>query len=89
MLYGVVILGSELKESLALRLVWALAGTENPNFSVINIEILKLCFGFFYCETNAINLGSRIPIIFSNLIHNLCWSCKNWVKEYWRLKVNP
>ena len=86
MLYGVVILGSELKESLVLRPVWALAGVENPNFSVINIEILKLCFGFFYCETNAINLGSRILSIFflsifSNLTHNLGWPCKNWVKE--------
>ena len=47
MLYGVVILGSELTGSLVLRPVWALAGDENPNFSVINIEMLKLCFSFF------------------------------------------
>ena len=50
MLCGVVILGSELKESLVLSPVWALAGAENPNFSVINIEILKLCFGFFIAK---------------------------------------
>ena len=47
MLYGVVILGSELIGSLVLRPVWALAGVENPNFSVINIKMLKLCFWLF------------------------------------------
>ena len=48
MLYGVVILGSELIGSLVLRPVWALAGVKNPNFSVINIEMLKLCFWLFF-----------------------------------------